>query len=442
MRSSPPGAATTRATAVTTTVTQIASASYGIWAATDSQPFTVPTTTSNGLLLFTYAGKTGSDTITTATYAGTSLTRLAARSQGSVRLELWYLLNPPAGTNTFTWHKTGANQNITWGLSLFSGTDQATPFSIIAQTGATSDTTGGEKTLDTSTLPTGTRFSAAVFNGSTIPTAGPTPSLGFDSLWTRHWSTTQGGASTTTYTNVTAGWTPKGSPWFDWAILAATILPTSATPGAPTNTAPPTVTTTAEGAGVLLAADPGTWSNAPTSYRYAWSGEYPDDVGCAGGLHTVGSDATLHLRFPVWSGYYHLAVTAVNASGSTTASLCVHVAPAALTFLSLPSVWIQEGGPTPHVGNSLWGGDPMLSGIPSGAPPMIRVTHMWLRCGADGLDCVTIVDSSFDRWNDAPPYTVTAADVGSRIRFLVETADSGTARPVGATSAPTAVVMP
>ena len=49
------------------------------------------------------------------TYGTQALTLLTARSQGSVRIELWYMVAPPLGTATLSWAKSGANQNSTWG---------------------------------------------------------------------------------------------------------------------------------------------------------------------------------------------------------------------------------------------------------------------------------------------------------------------------------------
>ena len=69
---------------------------------------------------------------------------LAARSQGSVRLELRYLVNPPAGTAQLAWTKSGASQNVTWGYSVYSGVNQATPFGAPVQAGASGDG-GGAK---------------------------------------------------------------------------------------------------------------------------------------------------------------------------------------------------------------------------------------------------------------------------------------------------------
>ena len=102
-----------KAAASVTQVTHVASVSYSIYGTSDSRSFTVPQGSPSGALLFVYAGKTGADAISSASYGGHALTRLVARGQGSVRLEVWYLLGPPDGTATFAWSKAGLSQNVT-----------------------------------------------------------------------------------------------------------------------------------------------------------------------------------------------------------------------------------------------------------------------------------------------------------------------------------------
>ena len=52
---------------------------------------------------------------------------LAARSQNSVRLEMHYLVAPPAGTAQLAWTKSGASQNVVWGFSVYQDVNQTTP---------------------------------------------------------------------------------------------------------------------------------------------------------------------------------------------------------------------------------------------------------------------------------------------------------------------------
>jgi hypothetical protein len=224
------GGSNSAVSAVTATVTAApplqheTSSSFGVYGTGDAQPITVPTANSE-LLLFSFAGKSGSDTISRVSYAGKPFTLLAARSQGSVRVELWYLLNPPVGTNILSWTKSGSNQNSTWGASVYSGVNQTTPFGTAAQTGASQDTTRNAKTLTLASASGELVVDTAAFNGGAT-TSGPTPGPNQTSRWTHNQSTTQGGSSTTAgSTTTTLSWTPQGTPNYDWAIIAAPIEP-------------------------------------------------------------------------------------------------------------------------------------------------------------------------------------------------------------------------
>ena len=84
--------------------------------------------------------------------------------------------------------------------------------------------------------------------------------------------------------------------------------------GAPVNTAPPTITGTAQ-VGQTLSATTGTWSGSPTSFAFQWQRctsaglDCADIAGASGGTYVVsGSDVGSTLR---------VVVTATNAMGST-----------------------------------------------------------------------------------------------------------------------------
>lgn len=88
-------------------------------------------------------------------------------------------------------------------------------------------------------------------------------------------------------------------------------------PGAPTSTAAPTISGSAQ-VGSTLTADEGSWQNNPTQLAYAWSRCDASGSGCAAvtgatnpGYEVTGADVGKTLR---------VAVTASNGSGSTTAT--------------------------------------------------------------------------------------------------------------------------
>ena len=107
-------------------ITHAASRSFTVFGTSDSRSVNVPNVP-NRILVFVFAGKLGSDTLTSVTYGGTPLTTLASRNQASVHLEVRYLVNPPAGAHALAWTKSGASQNITWGFSVYSGREPDDP---------------------------------------------------------------------------------------------------------------------------------------------------------------------------------------------------------------------------------------------------------------------------------------------------------------------------
>src|SRR5207237_723763 len=79
---------------------------------------------------------------------------------------------PPVGTAQLVWLKTGVNQNVTWGYSIYSGVNQATPFGTAAQAGATGDS-GGPKSVAVATASGDLVVDAAVFNAASVPPTAP-----------------------------------------------------------------------------------------------------------------------------------------------------------------------------------------------------------------------------------------------------------------------------
>lgn len=238
---------------------------------------------------------------------------------------------------------------------------------------------------------------------------------------------------------VPRSWTPSGLPHFDWAIVAFGLRAVAAVSGAPANTGLPVITVAPEGPGYVLTATTGTWANSPTSFSYEWR-VAPDDVAPPNGS-TVGSESTLHLRWPVGSGYYTVVVTATNAAGSGKANAYVHLTPASFTVVALPSIF-----GVPRVGQALSGGFGGYLGVQTGAPDWTSGNFgaVWLRCDVAGVKCVAVQTDIAHGWPPIfPHYVVTAADAGSTLRLLAETTVlPGTSRPIGAVSAPTAVVTP
>ncbi len=77
--------------------------------------------------------QTGSQTVSSITYNGAFLKLVGAginpKPQGGIRVEIWYLLNPPTGTYPVTVTLTAAAKMVGGAVS-FSGVDQTTPFEL------------------------------------------------------------------------------------------------------------------------------------------------------------------------------------------------------------------------------------------------------------------------------------------------------------------------
>jgi hypothetical protein len=225
---------TTEADAATTSVESKAHVrfeagrSFALYAAGDDRKVAVP----NGadrVLVFVFAGKAGGDKLDAVTYAGRPLRLLAARDQHSVHLEIRYLVDPPAGSGTLEWSKTGRRENLTWGYAVYSGADQETPFGAVAQDGET-DARPGQKSVAASARPVDRLVTAFGLNGD--GTAGGRPQAGPDleERWAEGISTTGGGLADGPGGKDTASaWSPArtAGAHLDWAQIAAPLRPAS-----------------------------------------------------------------------------------------------------------------------------------------------------------------------------------------------------------------------
>ena len=193
------------------------------------------------------------------------------------------------------------------------------------------------------------------------------------------------------------------------AILASALVglvfsgaAPSAIQVAPVNTAPPTITGTAD-VGKTLTAENGTWSNNPTAFQYQWL-----RCGAAGESCVNVSAATQKTYVLVTADAGHtmrVRVTAVNADGATNARS------AATAVVSSSEAPKNTARPTiagaETVGQELSADPGTWSGTPT------SFAYQWLRCDVDVAVCFEVNGAT------GKTYGVREADVGYRLAVEV-----------------------
>ena len=169
-------------------------------------------------------------TVSTMTYAGQSMTLLAAQEDGvapsKIRTEMWYIKAPATGTNNIAITFSASVRAVAGGMS-YTNVHQTTPFGTPATAGGLSDapsvtvsSAAGELVVDT----VGRRQNPA---GTQTLTAGGGQTERYnDKSGTNDDNNVLGaGSEEAGAASVTMSWTAN-SPW-KWAIVAAPLKPTS-----------------------------------------------------------------------------------------------------------------------------------------------------------------------------------------------------------------------
>jgi len=215
-----------------------------------------------------------------------------------------------------------------------------------------------------------------------------------------------------------AGGTTRAASSATGMVQAAPTLPAAR----PTNTSKPTISGTVQ-EGQTLTGAPGNWTNSPTKFEYTWrrcnsNGGDCGSIGSANGTtYTLtGADVGRTIR---------LRVKASNSNGSASAN-------SDATGVVRASAKPENTRPpavsgTPVEGKTLSGDNGSWSHGPT------SYAYAWLRCDRNGNNCATIGGARGGK------YTLTSADVGSTIRFMVVASNSEGS--TTATSVPTGVVQ-
>ena len=192
---------------------------------------------------------------------------------------------------------------------------------------------------------------------------------------------------------------------------------------APSNTALPTITGTAQ-QGQALSASRGSWTASPTSYAYQWRDCNSSGVSCSNIAGATSSSYTLAASDV--ASTIDVVVTATNAAGSTPATSAPTAAvssstPVAPSNMSPPTIsGTAQQGQTLTASSGTWSGSPTSYG------------YQWLDCNSSGAGCSNIAGAT------ATSYSLAAGDVGSTMRVVVTAANSGGSTP--ATSAATSQI--
>lgn len=183
------------------------------------------------------------------------------------------------------------------------------------------------------------------------------------------------------------------------------------TPLPPTNSVPPAVSGIPV-QGNSLSATAGTWIGAaPITYAYEWQRCDASATTCS--AIPGATAATYTLQAADVGSRVRVRVVATNAGGSTAAESApteVVAAPAAPVNTVPPALVAGEDWP-----GSTWG---VTTGTWTGTQP-ITYAYQWQRCDPDTLACTDIVGAT------SAAYTLTAADVGWKVRARVTATNTG-----------------
>ena len=195
-------------------------------------------------------------------------------------------------------------------------------------------------------------------------------------------------------------------------------------PAPPANTAPPSISGSAE-EGRRLTASEGSWTGAPISYAYQWedcnsSGEACTNVvGASGSSYTLGSSDVGHT--------VQVVVTATNAGGSTPAvseatGAVAAAPPPAPTNTGAPAVsGTAEEGQTLASSTGTWTGSPT------------SYAYQWEACDALGEGCLAVSGATSSR------YKLGSGNVGGAMRVVVTASNGGGSTPAASEATGTVV---
>src|SRR5919106_1241880 len=200
-------------------------------------------------------------------------------------------------------------------------------------------------------------------------------------------------------------------------------LAQAASQAVPSNTSPPTISGIPE-RGQTLVADPGQWSDSPTSYGYQWQrcetqveGTCADIPGETTNARTLVQDDVGH--------YVRVKVRATNGDGTS-----IFVS-SAMTE-QIRQAQAPAGAKLPSISGTARDGETLTADRGEWSNNPTSYAYQWQRCNADGAACASIAGETTNA------RLLTGSDVGHRLRVVVTA--TNVAGSSSAVSAPSAVV--
>ena len=201
-----------------------------------------------------------------------------------------------------------------------------------------------------------------------------------------------------------------------------------APPPAPTNTAPPTISGTAQQGKTLTEAH-GSWENEPTSYSYQWLQCDAIAITCL-----PISGATSQTYKLTASDVGHTIEVQEIAGNSGGASAPATSSPTGLVLIALLQEAPVNTAP-PTIGGTAQQGRTLTEAHGSWENEPTSYSYQWQQCDSKGANCSAISGAT------SQTYVPVAADVGHTIA-VQETASNLGGESAPSSSGPTAVVLP
>ena len=205
--------------------------------------------------------------------------------------------------------------------------------------------------------------------------------------------------------------------------LYATYTESAPAPTAPVNTAPPTITGSAQ-KGQTLTAGTGSWTESPTTFAYQWQRCDAKGANCTS--ISLATAQTYSVASPDVGSTLRVVVTASNAVGPSAP------ASSAQTVVVAPNA-VPVNTVLPGISGTAQSGQTLTATTGTWTEGPTGFAYQWQRCDAKGANCTSISLAT------AQTYSVAPADVGSTLRVAV-TASNAVGPSAPASSAQTLVV--